>query len=228
MKFKFIGLFILGILLLATSVFAVPPTSEQLEFGEGLLFVGSDIPEHHFIIGEDFTYIFRNFQQANGLEVENQTCYFRLIRNHPLVGLIDHQNITITTGTGEIFLNGTTDLNETGKYTMGIICNASILTATAPDVFAQEGGYMQINFNVVEETTFGVWEEPDNWTFPIIFLVLSFIFIMFGLVYTSSIIGVFGSIMLILSYFVIGGTAPLLLAPLLIIGLLLAFKFGSL
>jgi len=115
-----------------------------------------------------------------------------------------------------IIIGNNTLMNITGEFTLDVWCNTSTT-----------GGYYTDDFIVTEETSLGLWTPVTDWTFPIIYLVITIIIILLGLIYTSSIVGVFGSVMLILSYFMIGATSPLLLAPLLIIGLLLTFKFAS-
>lgn len=216
---------ILAMLLLVTTVFAAVPTN-PLDFGEGLLFVGSDLPEHHLYLGDTFEYNFKTFQKSNGLEVDNQTCYYRMVLNKPL-SMVETKNVTFSPDwTGIISINSSV-LNMTGDYTFGVICQAEILIES-PDVYSSEGGYMQIDFEVVETTAFGIWEEPEDWTFPVIYLILTFVIIMIGLAYTSSLLGVLGSVMLIMAYFLVGATSPILFTPLLIVGFLLAFKFATL
>lgn len=90
------------------------------------------------------------------------------------------------------------------------------------------GGVATDTFEVVRVTPFGLWTEPSDWTFPIIYLVLTILLITLALLYTSSIMGVLGSLMLVFSYFMVGATAPLLFTPLLIVGLLLTFRFATL
>lgn len=116
-----------------------------------------------------------------------------------------------------VVISNNTQMNTTGDFKLDVWCVTNI-----------SGGHYTDNFIVSKETTFGIWAEPTDWTFPIIYLTLTFILIGFALAYGSSILGVLGSIMLIMSYFLIGATSPILFAPLLIVGFLLAFKFATL
>jgi membrane-bound ClpP family serine protease len=90
------------------------------------------------------------------------------------------------------------------------------------------GGSTTFSFDVAEKTAFGIWKPVDNWTFPIIYLVLTILLLILAFAYESQMMGVLGSIMLIMAYFIIGATSPILFAPVLIVGFLLAFKFATL
>ena len=148
-------LYSLSLLLVFASVSAAVPTN-PLEFGDGLLFVGSELPEHHFSLETDLTYMFMTFQKSNGLEVDNQTCYYRLVKNEPLTALVMNEPVTfLPDWTGKIFINGTEYLNSTGSYTLGVVCAAEILIEE-PDVYSSEGGYLQYSFEIVEETFGGI------------------------------------------------------------------------
>lgn len=88
-------------------------------------------------------------------------------------------------------------------------------------------------FEVIEDTTsigsgqFELWTCPTNWTFPILYLIISAAIIIVGFNFESSIIGILGSLMLMMSYFFIGACSPVVLSPLAIIGLLLTLKFAT-
>jgi len=103
-----------------------------------------------------------------------------------------------------------------GEYTLDVWCNTS-----------SQGGHTSNSFEVVPETRFGLWTTPDNWIVPILILVLALVFILLSLAYDGAIIGVLGSVMLILWYLAYGAASPILLTPVIIIGFLMAFKFAT-
>jgi len=110
-----------------------------------------------------------------------------------------------------------------GEYSLLVWCEA---------IDNSKGGFKQIYFDVEEEEidigVFGLWKPVEDWTFPIIYLVLTIILLIFAISYESSLMGVLGSVMLIFAYFLVGATSPILFTPLLIVGFLLAFKFATL
>jgi hypothetical protein len=113
-------------------------------------------------------------------------------------------------------IGANTLMNTTGEFTLDVWCSTNEI-----------GGYYTDDFIVTKETKFGLWTPVEDWTFPIVYLVITFLIIMFAIAYEASIVGVLGSLMLIFSYFLVGARSPILFTPLLIIGFLLAFKFGT-
>lgn len=88
------------------------------------------------------------------------------------------------------------------------------------------GGYTSYDFTIYPSTIFGGWKPVENWTYPVIYLLLTILLILFAFTYESSLLGVLGSLMLMFSYFIIGATSPILFAPLLIVGFLLSIRFS--
>ena len=169
--------------------------------------------EYHEING-NLTLFHRVYNTKTGVEIVNGTCNSKILIKQPYELIVDESY----TYDEDVTTINSTNFDTPGTYTIQWSCS---------DEDNKNGGYLTFDFEVVENTTFGMWTPVTDWTFPIIYLVITFIIIMVGLIYTSSIIGVLGSVMLMLSYFMIGATSPLLLSPLLIIGLLLAFKFSA-
>ena len=195
-------------LLVLTMVSAVKPT-DPIVFGEGLVIDINNVdlqPIDTPLVLYGYIY-----DAGSGLLVVNATCEVDL---H--YGLEKTEIFNVETNFSSPLTINSTLFNVTGIYQSDIYCEEGL-----------RGGFTAINFEVVEETIFGFWTPVTDWTFPIIYLILTFILIGFAVVYESSIIGVLGSLMLIFSYFLIGASAPLLFTPLLIIGCLLAFKFAT-
>ena len=162
-----------------------------------------NIQDTNFVADGNLTYTYITFD-SNGLLVES-TCNWELFSSGIMYAYGD--------GVVEIPI-------DDGTYTMNVYC----------DYNSTEGGYKSFDF-VVEQNTpiiFGLeWKAPTNWTFPILYFILTIIIIALALSYESSLIGVLGSIMLMFSYFLVGATSPILFTPLLIIGFLLMFRFGT-
>ncbi len=202
----------LMMLLLVGNVFAVPPTN-PMEFNEGLTLTLDDFDYH--IVDTNLTLHSGIYDTLSGVKYTEANCSVDILLLEPFTEIYLNENFDYDISTST-FDSG--NFTETGSYKMEFWC-------VLPD--GSKGGFTSVNFDVVENTNFGFWTPVTDWTFPIVYLIITFILIFMALIYNSSVIGVFGSIMLILSYFIIGATSPLLFAPLLIIGLLLAIKFGS-
>jgi len=216
---KLFGIMFAMMLLLVTTVFAAP--SDPTEFSEGLTITLADW-DYHFI-DTNLTLHSHIYDSRTGimLGIDEANCTIDI---HKLTDVgYEHLFEMNSLYQGEMTLPSTL-FNETGSYNFDLSC-FDVDTATM-------GGFRSINYDVVEDDisigVFGLWEEPDDWTFPIIYLILTFVLIGFALAYQSSVMGVLGSIMLIMAYFIVGATSPILFAPLLIVGFLLAFKFATL
>jgi len=194
------------LLLVVSMVSAVKPT-DPVVFGDGLTIDINNVDTH--VIDNPLYFYAYVYDTASGLLVENATCEIDL-----------HYGVAKT----EIY-----DL--TTNFSLPVTMNASLTGVYQSDVYCEEGlrgGFTTITFDVVEETKFGLWTPIEDWTFPIVYFILTLILLIFAVTYESSFMGVLGSLMLIMSYFIVGATSPILFTPLLIVGFLLAFKFATL
>lgn len=214
-KNKFI-IFIMMLLMIGTVNAAAPnPT----EFSEGLVITLQDWDEH--LINTNLTLHSHIYNAKTGilLAIDEANCTIDI---HKLTDSgYEHWFEMNSLYKGEMTLISTI-FNETGSYSFDLSC-FDVATVTM-------GGFRNINYEIVEpdiSTAFGLWKPVEDWTFPGIYLIITALLLMLALVYQSQIIGVFGSIMLIMAYFLIGATSPMLFAPLLIVGLLLTFKFST-
>jgi hypothetical protein len=209
---KIFGILSLMMLLLVGSVFAVPVQPITIVIDNGLEITAPSF-QNDVINNQNFSIHFGLFEKLNGLQVANTnaTCIYVLSNENPFS--IYQSGAVLTTGK-RYYID--TFVNATSDYALRIKCNTTAL-----------GGYAIYEFTSSEETNFGLWKPIEDWTFPSIYLIICFVLIMIGLIYSSSFVGIMGSIMLFLSYFIIGATAPILFVPILIIGLLLAVKFGT-
>lgn len=213
---KIFGIMMAMILLVTTLVSAVPPT-DPLEFSEGLTLTLDTIDEHP--INTDLALYSGIYDTKTGLRQDNTTiCSADILFIQDETIEIVYAEEDFTYEQNIIVINGSV-FNNTGTYKAEFWCQ---------DALGTKGGYTSETFEVAEETTFGLWKPVDDWTFPVIYLILTFILIGVALAYESALFGVLGSIMLIMSYFIVGATSPVLFAPLLIVGFLLAFKFATL
>jgi hypothetical protein len=128
------------------------------------------------------------------------------------------------TGTGLVNVN-----LPNNDYVFNMYCTESIVGFDEHGEVnnVTEGGYTSFSFTKASMTVFGLWKPVEDWTFPVIYLIITLLLILFAIVYESSFMGVLGSLMLVFSYFLIGATSPILFAPLLIVGVLLMVRFSS-
>lgn len=213
MNEKIFGILMI-ILLIPTLISATLISST--DFTNGLVIEGNNFND--VVVNSNFTFNFNIFDKETGVLTDNATCYYNLYQND-----IFDDGVYSSAVTQDIFkYQITKNINKSGSYILGIRCDNKHSNITT------KGAFTKIEFDVSEVTAFGIWKEPDSWAFPIIYMVITAIIILLALVYTSSIIGVLGSVMIIFLYFLIGATSPLLFLPLLIVGLLLTFKFATL
>ena len=110
--------------------------------------------------------------------------------------------------------------NETGIYNYEVQCNQN-------DSYGSVSGVFEIGENSIKGLSF--WTCPDTSSgFNILYILigLSIFTIILALWINESLIGVMGGLMILFSYFYIGGCAPLLASPLLVVGLLITAFFG--
>ena len=203
-------LLIFGImmLMLVSMVSAVKP-ADPVVFGDGLTIDINNVDFH--VIDTPLYFYGYIYDSGSGLLVENATCEIDLHYGAAKTEIFDLE----TNFSSPVTMNASL-FNVTGVYQTDVYCEEGL-----------RGGFTTITFDVVPETRFGLWTPVEDWTFPIVYLVITFLIIMFAIAYEASIVGVLGSLMLIFSYFIVGATSPILFTPLLIIGFLLAFKFGT-
>ena len=208
---KIFGIMIAMLLLVVTMVSAVKP-SDPVTFAEGLTIDINDVDDQPlntplYLYG----YV---YDSATGVLVTNATCGVDL---H--YGIEKTEIFDITTDFQTTVTMNATLFNQTGIYQSDIYCESTD---------GLQGGFTTISFEVNEETRFGIWKPVEDWTFPAIYLIIVFILLAIALAYESQMLGVLGSVMLIMAYFLVGATSPILFTPLLIVGFLLAFKFATL
>jgi len=162
-----------------------------------------DITEHHRVVNENLSFEYHTFDE-NGYMIAPSLCTWNL-----------YQDDVLYEDGEDAILNVPLDY---GNYQLNIYCedNATGGFATFDDISRDR------------ETRFGLWKPVEDWTFPGIYLLLTIILLALAFSYESSLLGVLGSVMLIMSYFIVGATSPILFTPLLIVGFLLAFKFATL
>jgi len=213
-RIAFSAILMLMMIALVSMVSAAPPFLEtEVDFAQGAVIVGPEIDT--FGLNETFTYHFGVFNKNTGVILDNTlcNCTYGIFSTNPYV-VYDNGNISPA---GDGYTINSTTGNVAGDYNMGVKCNDGTI-----------GAYSLYALSLSEETTFGFWKPVEDWTFPIIYLVLTIILLIFAISYESSLMGVLGSVMLIMAYFIVGATSPILFTPLLIVGFLLAFKFATL
>lgn len=205
-------IFILGMMMILVLISLV---TASISFENGLKLTLSEIDDVE--VGENLILFTNVYDANNGLIVNDSICDSQISRITP-----DYEVTLLEENfphDGSIVLTiNSTDMNKTGTYKAEIWCNQN----------STKGGYATQEFDVLEKTRFGFWKPIEDWTFPVIYLIITFLIMGVAFAYESQILGVFGSIMMIMAYFVIGATSPILFAPLLIIGFLLGFKFATL
>lgn len=233
MRFKQIafGLLSLFILFASLSNLALSQPSNPLEFNEGLVISGSDFEYH--TLGENKTVHFHVFDQKTGVLIpdEEVDCHHHLYRLEPEYENINaNGNFTVNAYGISLVLNDS-QLDKEGLYGLNIRCNS---TDTIDGEEVEKGGFARYDFKVREyvstssEGSIGriIWTCPSDWTFPVIYMVLTILVILSSMLFKAPLFGVFGGVMLIFSYLYIGACSPLLLSPLLIIGILLTIRFA--
>jgi len=159
-----------------------------------------------------------------GIPIDNETasCEYHLYDENSSYTHLDKGTLDYDDPDFETYI-AAGNFSQPGEFSLLVWCEA---------IDNSKGGFKQIFFVVEEEEisigVFGLWKPVEDWTFPVIYLLITILLIILALNYDSSILGVLGSIMLIFSYFLVGATSPVLFTPLLIVGFLLAFRFATL
>ena len=195
--------------MMVSLAFAVKPT-DPVVFGDGLTIDINDVNDHP--LNTNLTLYGYIYDSGSGLLVENATCSVDLHYGVDKIEIFD-----VSTNFSDHVTMNASLFNLTGTYQTDIYCEEGL-----------RGGFTNIIFEVNEETKFGLWKPVEDWTFPIIYLVITLLLLLFAIAYESGLFGVLGSIMLIMFYFIVGATSPVLFTPVLIVGFLLAFKFATL
>jgi len=206
---------LLTAMMVMVMVFTASPlvSGQPLEFNEGLTLTLEDFVTH--VKGEPLTLHSGIYDTKTGVKLDDANCSLQIVRYEPLETIYEETDYTYVNDTTTI--NGSV-LNTTGEHKAEFWCHNNDST---------KGGFTSVHFDVVEETTFGLWHEPTDWTFPIVYLLITAFLIWLSLTYQSGLLGVLSGLMLIFSYFLIGATSPILFTPLIIVGFLLTFKFAT-
>lgn len=232
MKIKKIAVITLAILIITITIAGIAnakPPENPLEFNEGLVLSGNDFDYH--TINNNKTIHFHAFDQKTGNMIpdEELECHHHLFQLEPdYEDISSNGNFTVSDYGITLNIPGTSFDNE-GTLGINIRCNT---TQTIDGEQVEKGGYARYDFKVreyISTSTKGkmMWTCPVDWTFPILFMIITLILISVGITQQSMIFGILGSIMLLASYLYIGACSPLFLSPLLIISILLMIKFAS-
>jgi len=220
LKYKLLGIMMAMFLLVVTMVSSAPPQELFATSGYTLELISGETHEYN----TTYPVHLHLYDTAIGIPIDNvtATCEYHLYDEwdsyrHLDKGILDYDDPDF-----EAYI-GAGNFTQAGTFSLLVWCES---------VAEDQGGFKQIFFDVEEEEisigAFGLWKPVEDWTFPVIYLILTFIILAIALAYESQLLGVLGSIMLIMAYLIVGATAPLLFTPLLIIGFLLAFKFATL
>lgn len=157
---------------------------------------------------ENFTYMYKVFD--NNGAIVSADCNWELYNGNTLYA----------DGVATTFVNNNI---TTGDYIFNIWCNAT-------DNGTAVGGFNTIDFTKNDVIMGTEWTCPvgKDWTFPIILILLSVIIMLIAIAYETPIFGIIGGLMFTFSYFYIGACSPLLMSPVLIVGLLLTFRLALL
>jgi len=217
-KIKLLLTLMLMMLLVVTMVSSAPPQSLFATSGYTLEIIADEIHEYN----TTYPVHLHLYDTEIGIPIDNNaTCEYHLYSEETSFTHLDKGTLDYDAPDFETYIDAG-NFTYAGKYSLLIWCVADDNS---------KGGFKQIYVDVAEKEipigAFGLWKPVDDWTFPIFYFVLTAVIILLGLAYTSSIMGILGSIMLIFAYFLVGATAPLLFSPLIIIGVLLGFKFAT-
>lgn len=232
MKLKNITKLLVASFILIITTLAIvnaDPPSNPLEFNEGLVIDTNDFD----IVqkGSNKTVHFHIFDMRTGLMIpyNESECHNHLYRIEP-----DYEDISGTDNFSKsdyginLFINES-DLDTKGMYGLNIRCNT---TQIIDGNEVEKGGFAKYEFEVRDyfstrdENTI-LWTCPNDWTFPIVFMIITLIMLSVAFTQNSMIFGILGSIMTIVTYLYIGACSPLFLTPILIVGLLMMFKFAA-
>ena len=212
-------IFIATFLLLISFVAAVPPQELAALEGYTLEIISDSIHSYN----ESYPVHMHLYDSTKGFQVDNTTaiCEYHLYSDVDSFRHLDKGTLDFDDPDFETYI-GPGNFTTAGEYSLLVWCEATDNS---------KGGFKQIYFDVEEEQihigVFGLWKPVTDWTFPVIYLLLTIILIGVALSYESGLLGVLGSIMLIFSYFIVGATSPILFTPILIVGFLLAFRFAT-
>jgi len=217
---KIFGIMMLMMLLLVTTVIAAPPQELFAESGYTIELISDETHEYN----TSYPVHLHLYDTAIGIPIDNvtATCEYHLYDEWDSYRHLDKGILGYDDPDFEAYI-GAGNFTQAGTFSLLVWCES---------VAEDQGGFKQIYFEVEEEQiqigAFGLWKPVTDWTFPAIYLIIVFIILAIALAYESQMLGVLGSIMLIMAYIIVGATSPILFAPLLIIGFLLAFKFATL
>jgi len=206
-------------LMLVTTVMSAPPQELFAVDGYTLETISDEMHDYN----TTYPVHLHLFDTAVGIPVDNvtATCEYHLYSEETSYTHLYKGTLGYDEPDFEAYI-GAGNFTNAGTYSLLVWCEA---------VDNSKGGFKQIYFDVAEEEisigAFGFWKPVENWTFPIVYLSLIALLLILAFVYQSQLVGVFASIMLIMAYFLIGATSPILFTPILIIGIFLAFRFGS-
>lgn len=224
MTLLILSLFILLVTL--GTAFAQQPN--PLEFNEGLVLSGADFDTHER--GDNKTIHFHVFDQKTGVLIpDNESeCHHHLYRLEPRYeDLTANGNFTVDAYGITLFLNAS-NFEDEGAYGLNVRCNS---TREINGEEQELGGFTRYEFEVRDHIDPGstgkiLWMCPADWTFPIVFILISLLMIVAALTFDANLFGIFGGLMFAFSYLYIGACSPILLSPVLIGGLLIAFAFA--
>lgn len=214
---KYFGVAILFLVILSLTMFSViaqPSPSNNPEFNEGYTLTLELIPDHER--ASNLTIHSGVYDSATGVRINDSNCTISIF-NYDGESVVYEKDGFIH-DKGPLTVNETA-FNETGEYKAELWCHNTDDT---------KGGYAVEKFKVIETNKISSWSCPEkgDWTFEIIYITLSILIIIAGLVFIIPFVSVIGGVMLSLSYFMIGACNPLLLFPIVIIGLLIAYRFA--
>ena len=220
MKFKLFGIILLMMLMLVTTVLGAPPQELFADAGYTLEVIAGETHPYN----TTYPVHLHLYDTEVGIPIDNvtATCEYHLYDGEDYFTHLDKGTLDYDAPDFEKYIDAG-NFTTAGEYSLLVWCEA---------IDNSKGRFKQIYFDVEEEEinigALGLWKPVEDWTFPSIYLILVFIILAIAFAYESQMLGVLGSVMLIMAYFVVGATSPILFAPMLIIGFLLAFKFATL
>ena len=217
---KIFGIMFAMMLLLVTTVMSAPPQDLFATAGYTIELISGDTHEYN----TSYPVHLHLYDTEIGIPIDNvtATCEYHLYDEWDSYRHLDKGTLGYDDPDFETYIDAG-NFTQAGTFSLLVWCEA---------VDNSKGGFKQIYFEVEEELVqigaLGLWKPVEDWTFPAIYLLIIVVLLALAFAYESQMLGVLGSIMLIMSYFIVGATSPILFAPLLIVGFLLAFKFATL
>jgi len=215
-------IFVLMFIMMFSLVMAQPPFEAQvLDVGLTLETIQTDSHEQ-----DTEFYLHTHVYDSNtGLLLNDSIkCFYHMYSEN-----VNWEHL-ITNGTLTLYGAGYSDLinesyfNETGKYVILLWCEYN-------EADVNKGGFVQYSFNVIDDETHSlqVWSCPaenKGFTPLVIVLGMAILFIILSFTMKESLFGIFGGLMIALSYLFIGACSPLLFMFLPVVGILIALWFG--